>query len=267
MVVCKLKYLLDIDKRKLIMFRQFIFTTSLLVLSGCVSQTVKTSNNAPEQFQAIKFSPILGEELKVETGDEIFVEGEYIPGQSLNITRRIDKLIPGSMLIPFPITIEPSALNMVKITRNWKYFCASPSLSTATFPGLGSVVRTGDCVGIRESIDGSEMQWVVDNSEYNQGLNTIWTLDLTMEERQEFRPIQSNTPFKIKTLSTIIFDGYYGKQLHFTHEYAAGSQTKLQQFTFDYDGNLNMLVSIKGKRFTIIQANNISLSYQWEKLD
>ena len=249
------------------MYRATVAAISILLLTGCVAQQTKMSDDHSQQFQTIKFAPDVGKELVVETGDEMFVEGDYIPGQSLNIASRVDKIIPGSMMIPFPMSIDAGLIHMNRITRNWKYFCADPSLSAASFPGLGSVVRQGDCVGVRQSIDGSKMQWVVDNSVYNRGLNTVYTLNLSPDEREEFVPSASNIPFSVKTLTTVRFDGYYGGQLHFSYESINGTQIKEQQFIFDYDATSEVLVGIKGKRFTVIHADNITLSYRWEKLN
>lgn len=249
------------------MLKVITLLTPLVFLAGCVAQPTKTSVIDSKQFETIKFSPILGAKLAVETGDEMFVEGDYIPGQLVDITDRVDKFIPGSMLIPFPMSIEAGVIHMNKITSNWKYFCADPSMSAASFPGLGSVVRQGDCVGIRESKDGSRMQWVVDNSKYNRGLNTVYTLNLSPEEQSKYRPSKSTIPFSVKALTTITYDGYYGGQLHFTYESIIGAQVKEQQFIFDYDSASEVLIGIKGKRFTVIQADNITLSYRWEKLN
>ena len=122
-------------------------------------------------------------------------------------------------------------------------------------------------MGVRQSIGGSKMQWVSDNSVYNRGLNTAYTLNLSPDEREEFVPSVGNIHFSVKTLTTVRFDGYYGGQLHFSYEIINGTQIKEQQFIFDYDSISEALVGIKGKRFAVIHADNITLSHRWEKLN
>ena len=52
------------------MRKVIILLTPLVFLAGCVAQPTKTSVTDSKQFETIKFSPTLGTELAVETGDD-----------------------------------------------------------------------------------------------------------------------------------------------------------------------------------------------------
>jgi hypothetical protein len=72
--------------------------------------------------------------------------------------------------------------------------CGEIDKVTASFPGLGSVIRSGDCVGIRISgkrISGNKMQWVVDNSNYN-GFTTIYKSNIKNSEINKYSPTPNN---------------------------------------------------------------------------
>ena len=140
---------------------------AVLTLSGCAATQ---PSNIPLSFH--KFTAPLGVEHTVETGGSIFVEGEFIDGETITIPESLDLMIPGAMFIPFPVHVAKGTLEMKRISGGDKYYCGDLSQSTASFPGLGTVVAPGDCIGIRISTDGS-MSWIVDNSNYNRRYGTV----------------------------------------------------------------------------------------------
>lgn len=231
-----------------------------LALSGCASAPPQ---QAPVTFK--KFTAPIGKILSTETGEDLFVEGAYIKGESITISQDMDIMIPGSMMIPFPAHIGAGELQMTRITPDWKYFCGEPESVAASFPGLGSVIADGDCVGIRISASNSaKKEWVVDNSNYNR-MNTVWSKSLSGEQAATIYPVKSRTPFSVKTLKRITFDGYFGGQLHFTWQEVASGVRDSRDFTFDFSG-APTVVGIKGNIFKVHKANNLSLQYEWVKI-
>ena len=59
----------------------------------------------------------------------------------------------------------------------------------------------------------------MDNSNYNKGWGeTIWKSGVSESEENKYYPQESSKPFKVQEITRIVFNGYYGKQLHFTFE-------------------------------------------------
>lgn len=230
----------------------------MAMISGCASDAAYK-----DVFTIKTFSAPLRQKLQVPTGDVLFVDGAIIEGEVINIASPVEKMIPGSMFIPFPIRIESGGLEMTTVTSRWKYYCADNGKATASFPGLGSVIREGDCVGIRISHDGQEHEWAVNNSNYNRGWGeTIWTLSMNDEETKTYLPKTSSRPFKVKELKRITFDGYYGGQLHFTWEDIASTGKNEKSFIFDFSGKPTE-VGVKGNHFIVYEADNTKLVYEW----
>ena len=61
-----------------------------------------------------------------------------------------------------------------------------------------------------------------------------------------------------------MFDGYYGDQLHFTWEDKSAGGVLQKEFVFDFDGSPT-IVGIKGNNFTVEDADNVRLVYEWIK--
>ena len=244
---------------------RFYFVLLLAIISsGCVMDAGNVPNDV---FTVKKFNADLNHILAVQTGDALFVEGSYIEGESIRIDDPIEMMIPGAMMIPFSIRIEKGILDLASVTPSWKYYCASTGGAKAWFPGLGSVIREGDCVGIRISHDKQKYQWVVDNSNYNNGWGeTIWSRSMDEDQARKHAPVPSNKPFKVQYLKRIVFDGYYGGQLHFTWDDISGTDRETRPFTFDFTGSPTE-VGIKGNNFVVHKADNLKLVYEWKSLD
>ncbi|WP_313280364.1 hypothetical protein [Stutzerimonas balearica] len=242
------------------MTRTLVTLCTALALTGCAATPAKQT---PVSFHS--FTAPIGKHLSTETGEDLFVEGAYIQGERIVIEQDTDLMIPGSMMIPFPVHIGAGELLLTRITPEWKYFCGEPENVAASFPGLGSVIVEGDCVGIRMSTtDPAKKEWVVDNSNYNR-MNTIWSKSLSSEQSSDISPVKSKTPFSVKTLKRITFDGYYSEQLHFTWQEVSPGMSDSREFTFDFDGS-PAVVGIKGNIFKVHKADNLSLQYEWIKI-
>ena len=241
---------------------------NLVVVSMAALLCACASNKSVDLYEVHKFNAPLYTGLRVETGESLYVQGEYINGEKIVIDVDQSMMIPGSMFIPFPIGIGVGDLYLTRITADWRYYCGEDGNVEASFPGLGSVIASGDCVGIRISTDKKDKEWVVDNSIYNSryGRETVWSRSMAKEDLEKYNPIPADVLFKVKSLTTITFDGYYGKQLHFTWTEWAGNKNHSQDFIFDFDGNPT-LVGIKGNLFTVVRADNTGLDYQWKRFN
>lgn len=233
----------------------------VLAVAGCAS----SGTEAPRDPLVVRtFSAPLNQTLRVETGDALFVSGAYIDGEEIALPKTVEIMVPGSMFIPFPVRMDAGVLTMRSIHGGHKYYCAAEGRAAASFPGLGSVIRSGDCVGIRFPVAGGEPQWVVDNSNYNR-MSTIWTRNMTAEERAAVQVRTAAEPFAVKDMTRILFDGYHGQKLHFTlTEWRDGRQSS-RQFIFDFNGQPT-LVGIRGNQWRVLSADNLALSYQWVKI-
>ncbi|MCE9684472.1 hypothetical protein [Halomonas alkalisoli] len=242
------------------MVRTLVVTLALLTLAGC---TAKPPAAEAPTISVKEFNAPLNEEMRAGTGDSIFMEGRYIEGEYIDVPQAVDIMIPGSMMIPFPVHVAQGRLELTSIRKGWKYYCGDLSSSSASFPGLGSVVRAGDCIGIRTPVGGGSPEWVVDNSNHN-GFETIWSRRVSSGETHRYRPQVSQTPFSVQQLTRVTFDGYYGGQLHFTLE-KQGDQRETREFVFDFDGEPTV-VGFQGKHLEVVGASNLGITYRWKKL-
>ena len=239
-----------------------LLCAGMLTIFGCAHEVSK-----PEVFTIRPFVAPLATPLDVNTGDMFYASGSYIEGERIVILTPLDMLIPGALFVPFPVHIDAGHLEMTAVTPSWKYFCAMEGKATASFPVLGSVIRPGDCVGIRVSRDGKDKEWVVDNSVYNNGMTAILTASMSPEELEAYIPVTSPIPFKVQSLKRLTFDGYYGRQLHFTWEEIVGNNEQSRQFVFDYEIGQSKVLGIKGNQFRVLSSDDISLRYEWVKFD
>ncbi len=243
------------------MIKSLNFICVLALIASCSTN----SHNIDSLYVVKEFSPAIGEKRETNTGGNLLEEGAYIPGQQINISETVNKLIPGSMFIPFPIMIKPGVLFFKTADSDGRYFCAHNGNATATFPILGSVIDNGDCVGIRVSLDGNTSHWFVDNSIHNNS-NTTWTSSMSEEEKKKY-PIQdAENPYLVKTRTLIVFDGHYGGQLHFTLSENNYGDVKTKSFTFDFIAGKTSIVGIKGHLFEVLSVDNVKITYRWIKI-
>jgi hypothetical protein len=102
----------------------------------------------------------------------------------LELESSITSTMPGSMFIPFRFWVPAGRIALTHRRGGWDYYCASLEEAGASFPGLGSVVADGDCVGVRRRQSDAKLEWVVDNSFHN-GMTTIWSRPVTRSEAAE----------------------------------------------------------------------------------
>lgn len=232
-----------------------------LTIGGCATEPAATPR---EQVAVHPFKAPLGQLLRVETGNALFVSGSYIDGEDIQLPRAVDMMVPGSMFIPFPVRIEAGPLTLRRIGTAHRYYCAAEGRAAASFPGLGSVLGAGDCVGIRIPLGAGSPEWVVDNSNHNR-TTTIWTKGMTADERAQVQVRPSMTPFMVKDLTRILFDGYFDRKLHFTLIESKADKSESRTFTFDFTGEPTV-VGVRGNQWQVMSANNLEMSYQWVKI-
>lgn len=240
------------------------FLASLAVvapLTGCLTVTSTSSSFTP-QVTIREFDAPLGVVLNSPTGGRLFVQGRYIPGEVITLSQPVDVMIPGSYGIPFPVHIEPGLLTLQKITPIGKYFCAEEGLAGASFPGLGSVIRRGDCVGVLIGRDSDSVRWLVDNSNYNR-FRTVWSSTVASPLAESLKPTESSEPFSIQSLTSLSFTGFYGGQVHFTWSDATQTTLNTQNFTFDYKSPGSLKVGMKGYVLEVLSADTLGITYQW----
>jgi hypothetical protein len=231
-------------------------------LAACASTPLE---NTDSLFEKKEFHAPTGTPLTAQTGDAIFVEGTYIDGEALTLSRDVQITLPGTLRVPFPVSIHGGELRMGSVLGGWKYFCAKEGEATASFPGVGSVITHGDCVGVRQSVVNSQLQWVVDNSNYNRS-TTIWSRSISAEDTKLLTHTEIGQPFSVRQLTRIVFDGYHGGQFHFSYEAWKAPATKdSKEFVFDRDPSGKTEVGIHGKVFRVTDANNVQMTYEWVK--
>jgi hypothetical protein len=197
--------------------------------------------------------------LSATTGEAIFVEGEHVFRNVMVLKSEIRSTMPGSMMIPFSFTISPGDLVFRNSGREWEYFCADASKSTASFPGLGSVVEAGDCVGVRRRLSDGRLEWVVDNSRYN-GFATVWSRRVRTNESAALAAVeQRQVMTDISVHRAVYFDGFYSGLLNFT--FHDGDQRR--EMKFDYDGTSEKMIGMLGKRLVVLRADSVELRYRW----
>lgn len=236
-----------------------------LTLAACASGGHSQTDVNP--YEEVQFHAPLETPLIATTGSDIFVAGTYIKSETVHLHKEVSLLIPGAMGIPFHVVLQAGPLPMVRIHGEWKYFCAAVEQAQASFPGLGSVVRDGDCIGMRQSMRSGQYEWIVDNSIYNNARTGSWIWSRKVAaEFTEFEKKSSSTPFKARALHRIVYDGMSGGQFRFTLEDITSSQVSSKSFAFDRASQGATVVGIKGKVFRILKADNTQIEYVWEKL-
>jgi hypothetical protein len=95
--------------------------------------------------------------------------------RAYRISQPFESSMPGSMHLPFHFALDDTLLVYVGTSRDkhWSYFAPHAGKFRAWHALLGSVIVPGDEVGLMVSSN-NEMQWFVDNSNYNH-MSTTWS--------------------------------------------------------------------------------------------
>jgi|GEM_PF-1251893 len=251
------------------MLQLMMILFSVLYLAGCATYFPAETPKDIITYKA--FNAPLGKLFEVKKGDAVFVEGEFVEGEAILISNEVDIMFPGSTIGPSPVHINPGKLTLSTVTSSWKYYCADAGKANASFPGMGRSIHEDDCVGIRISLNGLDYDWIVDKSRFNKGYEkgsgeTIRTRRMSTEEQQKYKPEITKIPFKINTLKSIVYNGFYENMLHFSYEETTNAKKESTQFTFDFPGKPTA-VGIRGNQFIVHSADNAKMMYEWTKID
>jgi hypothetical protein len=208
------------------------------------------------------WSAPLNEVLSAEVGTALFVDGQIsvrtIP--ALRMSGSISSTMPGAYKVPFAFEIEKTELIAQYQRGDDEFFCANPSKSSASFPGLGIVVAEGDCIGVMRSIETGALRWAVDNSNYNNGMTTVWSRSVKEGDGIAFTEFELPANEQV-TAQRFVFDGAYSGLLHFTLRGGARNGT---EFKFDYPSkNGDKTYGALGYIFEVIEVTNTSIRYKW----
>jgi len=239
---------------------------------GILLFTVTACGSAPRKeavdpvYKTEEFSAPLATELSVDVGDSILTKGQAAYVEIYTLSGPIKSTMPGAYGVPFAFQIGQTALTKRYRRGHYEYFCAPLEEAGASFPGLGQVVRSGDCIGVRRSISDGSIEWVVDNSNHN-GYTTVWSRDYKPEKDPELTQSTGELSAKGSRITMIRFDGFYSNLLHFTlieHDRSGKTET---EFKFDYPPRTgDPVYGIKGNLFQVNNVSNADLEYEWEEL-
>lgn len=250
------------------MRRVFLTTLSVIFsafLAGCGTSPPKVPYSAPSHLN--EFEADIGKQMTVNIGDSFFVEGAMADRAAFELKHPIKSVMPGAMAVPFSFSIAPSTLLAQYSRGNELFYCAPMESAAASFPGLGSVIREGDCVGVRQDRSNGDLDWVVDNSHYNHQIS-VWSRSVSKKERQLLAKTTVPVADENATLTKISFDGYYSELLHFTYRKLEDGDITEREYLFDYPPKQGKAVyGIKGKLFKVIDVNNTSMTYEWVALN
>lgn len=243
------------------MTRGICLFVTLCLLAGCGSAPPKREPTLNLEYQ--RFVAPIEENLAVNIGDHIFVEGDIARVPALDISAEIASSMPGAYGVPFSFSIDKTQLTLEFQRGDHEYFCAPESDRAASFPGLGSVVSLGDCVGVRKHQVTGELEWVVDNSEYN-GTTTVWTRSVKETDDVTFEETTVDEASQHANLEAISFDGFHSGLLHFTFRKYAKGKSSEETFKFDYPPRrAEPIYGVRGRTFEVVDVSNTQMVYRW----
>lgn len=231
-------------------------------LAGCGSAPPRTYPNYSVEFE--RFSAPLGEDLYVDVGDHIFVEGEIARAPVLQMSGGIASTMPGAYGVPFSFRIDQTDLALRFERGIHEFFCAPTDSRSASFPSLGVVVSPNDCVGVRRNKSSGLLEWVVDNSYHNNGMTTVWTRKIKPGDGVEFSESMVVVEDNRADMEAIYFQGYYSDLLHFTYHKLDNGRPSQQDFKFDYPPKEGEAIyGVRGKVFEVLDVDNTQFKYKW----
>jgi hypothetical protein len=228
----------------------------LAPLAACLILGCATPGLAQPQRHA--YETPAGVELAVTTGEVVYVAGSYALSDALTLAQDVSSTMPGSMRIPFGFSIKAGTYLQSRADVVWTGFCAPIYVASASFPGLGSVVSEGDCIGVRRRNADGALQWVVDNSVHN-GMRTVWSRSVRDKEAELLSFSKTERLAGAEIDKVVTFDGYYGGLLNFTFTEGA----RRREMKFDYDGRSEKMIGMLGKRMLVLKADSVELRYRW----
>ena len=90
-------------------------------------------------------------------------------------------------------------------------------------------------------------------------MSTIWSRRVRDNEMALLRTEKRQVVSDLAVRRAVSFDGYYSGLLNFT--YVDGDQRR--EMRFDYDGEGEKLIGMRGKRMLVLGADSVELRYRW----
>lgn len=245
----------------LLLIRQLSFL-SVAALLLCACYGVGARERIPVTLVPVSVSVAPGDRVSVDPGDAIFVQGRVAQAPGLRLSPGISSTMPGSYHFPFDFSIGECTLAPLYQTDDHRYFAAPADKSSATHSLLGSVLAGGDSVGIRVSREDNSFEWFVDNSNHNN-MSTVWHRPVRAEDGVAITEVTVPVVDEKNSASSLIYDGFYGGQVHFTWQDDQMAASNEQAFTFDVAPEGVTAVNVRGVVFDILACSNLGIEIQW----
>ena len=194
-------------------------------------------------------TPPAGAQIVVTPGQEFYSAADPGPTRAVRIDQPFKSSMPGAMGFRFAFAIDSDVLVHVYTSPSgWDYFVPADHKFRAWHSLLGSVLRDGDCVGVRLGPAG-QVEWFVDNSRYARR-SALWT-----------RPARSGDPEVKQTEVTLANSGHRERLIYLgmssTHrvkirlETITPGKVRRDEFSFTVDQDGKGAGAINGAEFTI----------------
>lgn len=215
--------------------------------SGQLSQALADTVGAPEYLHPLN-API-----EATPGQEFYFEVFTRKVRGYQLERPFSSSMAGSMGLPFAFSIDETKLVPIPPRRpgDWTYYEPANKKFSASHGLLGSVLATGDSVGLRINSEGRR-EWYVDNSNHNRGMNTMWTRrvkhkDPTAAEIELASREPTGSP-----LQKLIYLGMEEGRVRIRHEQIYPDQaTTRDEYTFEIGADGQAVGAVRGAEFVI----------------
>ena len=243
------------------MMRLIAFLLLPLSLAACGSAPARSTPDFGITYE--RFSAPIGQDLTVQIGEHLFVEGEVAHVPFLSMSSSISSTMPGAYGVPFSFSIDQTDLELKYERGPDQFYCAPARDRSASFPSLGSVVDPGDCVGVMIDKITAEKYWVVDNS-YHNGSTTVWSRPVKSDDAVELTLGSATRTDSRANMEVVYFEGFYSGLLHFKYHRFENSQENIREFKFDYPPREGTATyGIRGKTFEVLDVDNTKMTYRW----
>jgi hypothetical protein len=233
-----------------------------LNLAICYNEIRNAIHNRPFIRDTLdRYGPIPSGYEIARPGDTIFSEDRTKTEPAFCLDEPINSTMPGAYGIHFNFSIDPGVLRYVHENDTFVVFASSSA--KATFMG-GSVISENDTVGIffRKS-DIEKLSWFVDNTEWNGGIQTVWTRDLKPEEYGKIRKCIVPIKGTKTTIFSIKYDGYKFGTIDFSKEIRTGESLEAKNISILTEAKTDIAAKIDNKTIDIIQVFEDGIIYKW----
>ena len=240
-----------------------------VVLSGCFVG-IENRRSVEGSFEPIKLSADPANEQTASVGQYVAVDNmEVASGPAWKLKSKLETSIPGTMGIPFKVTLKPCTLEAWYVCDSGMAFVAPAKYAAAIFDGK-SVFSDQDELGIRMPASKSgKMQLYCDNGAFN-GLPpgyAVWSREMTPAEVAMFEQVSVVRVFPQAHARGVIFSGVSGGKLTFTLESweqvrSLPVRISAKDYVFDLNTQSPTSVNIQGCQLEILSADSEGIRYR-----